>query len=266
MEELHNDLRTIFNRNFSPGYFMPDQQDFLSDKRPNNRGIYVGRVVEAQKGQVSIRLSDAVSVGDGLTVWVSKGRNPSGTVQELRVKGNKVDSAHKGDIIHVALDGKVNMNDRVFKTHDARLLEEAAASIRNKLPKIPVDAQIRLEKGQGLELLLRAQGYKARISGTVPLQSADKHPLSYEVLRDKLGRMGNTPFELRSLDIEGDLQLMVPFSEINELRRAGTDLLANKMKLQPAPAWNGIFFNSIKMNTFMLYLWRAKREKALCRL
>lgn len=232
MDELKDDLRAIFNRNFSSGYFVEADLAFLSDKRPNNRGIYVGRVLnQGSDGRTSIRLTDSVHSGDGLTVWVSKGKNPSCIVRNLRVSGKKAEEAFKGDIIQLELNGKVHPDDRVFKTHDAELLNRANASIHEKeIDKIPVDARVVLKTGQLMELILDSRGEQVEVKGKIPVEAASKQPLSYEVLRAKLERMGNTPFELCQLEVLGDLEVILPFSEINEVRRRATEMLEKKIK------------------------------------
>jgi len=68
--EIKDKLRKIFNRNFSSGYFILDRKSLLSSKRPNNRGVYVGRVTARQDRMVKVKLSDTVCVGDGLEIWV----------------------------------------------------------------------------------------------------------------------------------------------------------------------------------------------------
>ena len=53
----------------------------------------------------------------------------------------------------------------------------------------------------------------------MPLARAEKQPLTTERLTDQLGRLGGTPFKLGSLQnhLEGDV--ILPVSELNELRR-----------------------------------------------
>jgi putative protease len=227
-------LLKIFNRNFSTGYFIGDTTDFLSSRRPNNRGVYVGRVVDQNQSMFAqIKLSDTVSVGDGLVVWVGQGQVPAVVIKEMQVDGKSAQEAKSGEIIGIQLQGRVFPNDRVFKTHDERLLSDAWESIRaEKGSRIQVDAEISLLLGQPMQIVLMDdKGSRVETQSQNPAQLAKQHPLDEDILRSKIGRMGNTPFELRDLRISGDLNLMVPLSDINEARRQAADLLMQKILL-----------------------------------
>ncbi len=232
--EVKERLLKIFNRNFSSGYFIPDSPDFMSTRRPNNRGVYVGRVVDQNQNMFTqIKLIDTVSIGDGLVVWVGQGQAPAFIIKEMYVDENRVLEANSGEIIGLQLESRVFPNDRVFKTHDERLLAEALESIREeKGSRIPVDAEVSLVLGQPMHIsMVDGKGLRVDIQTQKPAQMAKDHPLDEDILRAKIGRLGNTPFELRELRISGDLNLMVPLSDINEARRQAADLLMQKILL-----------------------------------
>jgi putative protease len=67
------------------------------------------------------------------------------------------------------------------------------------------------------------------ISTTIPLSEATTHPLSTETLEKQLSRLGDTDYELASLEnqIEGDCHL--PLAALNQLRR---DLVSNLSQIQ----------------------------------
>ncbi|MDD3365026.1 MAG: U32 family peptidase [Syntrophomonas sp.] len=229
--EVKEKLLKIFNRNFSRGHLIPDS-DFMSTRRPNNRGVYVGRVVEQNQNMFTqIKLSDTVSIGDGVVVWVGQGQAPAFVIKEMYVDGNRVLEASSGEIIGLQLEGRVFPNDRVFKTHDERLLSEALESIRDeKGSRIPVDAEVSLVLGKPMQIaLVDEKGLRVEMQTENPAQLAKGHPLDEEILRAKIGRLGNTPFELRNLSIDGDLNLMIPLSDINEVRRQAADSLMQKI-------------------------------------
>lgn len=231
LPEVKDKLLKIFNRRFSSGYFIPAPADFLSTRRPNNRGVFVGRVLEQDhKLQTKIKLSERVQNGDGLVVWVNKGKNPVLLVKDMLVDGHLQNEAQSGDVINVSLQERVSPGDRVFKTHDEQILQEALQSIRDEeAGRIPVDAEVHLQLDRPLLFILRdEQGNTAEACTKAPAQQARNQALDETVLRDKLGRMGNTPFILRNLTIKGSESLMLPFSEINEVRRQAVEILAEK--------------------------------------
>ena len=230
--DIKDNLLKVFNRHFSTGYFIPDNQHFLSTNRPNNRGVNIGRVVDQDRDMlVRIKLTDTVGVGDGLVIWVGQGKAPATVIREMQVNGYKAAEARAGDIISVKIEGRVFPHDRVFKTHDEQLLSQARESIRDKADsRLPVDCEIHMIVGKPMQLALKDEsGIRIEVQSQQVVQAAQQHPLDENTLREKLGRMGNTAFELRTLKITGDTNTMLPFSEINDTRRRGIDLLGARI-------------------------------------
>ncbi|MEW5897967.1 MAG: peptidase U32 family protein, partial [Bacillota bacterium] len=72
--EEAKDLAQIFNREFTAGYLFGRQGKLLmSFRRPNNRGVFLGRVRRRENGWLQVVLEDGLNVGDGLEVWVTEG-------------------------------------------------------------------------------------------------------------------------------------------------------------------------------------------------
>jgi putative protease len=70
------------------------------------------------------------------------------------------------------------------------------------------------------------------VSTVSTAQKAINRALDLPTLKEKLDRMGNTPFVLKNLVVHGAGELIVPFSDINEARRRGTDILMQKRLAQ----------------------------------
>ena len=73
--------------------------------------------------------------------------------------------------------------------------------------------------GEPLQLEGRCLDLTATVQSTMPLQAAEKRPLTEETLRGQLGRLGETGLELDALDNRLEGQVIVPVSELNRLRR-----------------------------------------------
>lgn len=228
------DLAQIFNRGFSTGYFFGHPgRDLMSYQRPNNRGVPLGRVrsYNRQSGRAEIELGAPLAVGDGIEVWVTKGGRVGLEVHGLWVRAVKVDSAGAGTVAEIEIQGHIRPGDRIFKTHDAGLMNRALqtyASSREKL-RIPLDMRVRA--GIGEPLLLEAddrEGVRVTVRTNVTGELAQKRPLTAEFLAGQLDRLGNTPFVLGDLacDIKG--RVMVPASEINDARRRLVEMTARE--------------------------------------
>ena len=87
--EANRELKQIFNRDFSTGYFLekPGPQ-LMSYQRPNNRGIQLGRVVKfnPQTREVTISLEEPLALGDGYEIWVTKGGRIAGEIRDLKAE------------------------------------------------------------------------------------------------------------------------------------------------------------------------------------
>jgi putative protease len=72
----------------------------------------------------------------------------------------------------------------------------------------------------------------ATAESTMPLAKAEKLPLSEEKLREQLGRLGGTPFQLGKLDNFLTGEVLLPVSELNRLRREFVTEL-ERLRAQP---------------------------------
>jgi U32 family peptidase len=68
-------------------------------------------------------------------------------------------------------------------------------------------------------LLTDEEGHVIRAASNVPLEKAEKQPLTTERLTEQLGRMGGSPFKLGRLSNHLEGPVIVPVSELNRIRR-----------------------------------------------
>jgi len=219
------DLLQIFNRDFTTGYFYGRTgPELMSYKRPNNRGLFLGRVKGYNKTNrlVEIALDEALRVGDGIEVWITAGGRTAGEVNRIFMGSEPVLRAPAGSVVQLDIPGRVFTGDRVFKTHDAALIEKARASYTSPKgqKKIPLAFKVSARLGEPLKITVEDEGGNAGEAETeAPAQQALNRPLTREYLEKQLSRLGNTPFEMAELQLDLAGDLMVPVSEINEARR-----------------------------------------------
>lgn len=223
---LKKKLHQVFNRTLSTGYVIPGQQ-VLSINRPNNRGVYLGRVVSRDGGYITIKLSDTLALGDGLEVWVTQGKGPSSIVKAIDLNGMPVVRAGRGQVVAVPMAGRTAPGDRVFKTHDEELMKAAHASVQAARGfKIPINMTIRIQAGSPLELTLQdPAGHTVQVQGTTRAVAAHEQPLDEEVILEKLSRLGGTPFVLGEYHLEYAGNLILPYSDLNDCRRRAVEKL-----------------------------------------
>lgn len=237
--EMMEDLAGIFNRTFTTGLWSGERAGILNPSRPNNRGVYIGRVSEQRPGGLTgIHLKKNLRTGDGIEFWVKSGRNPAAVVQSIEVNGKQVQEAEAGSVAFVAIEGRTSPGDRVFRTHDSLLIKEARGSITENGPggKVGIRARVEVREGQPLKITLATrEGLKAEACTVSPAVVAEKKPLEPDDVYEKINRLGNTPFYLEDFQLDMGEGLMVPFSEINEARRRAASVLEAKILEQSKP-------------------------------
>ncbi|HEY3423156.1 MAG TPA: peptidase U32 family protein, partial [Negativicutes bacterium] len=98
-QEDQKDLAQIFNRDFTTAYLEGKQgRNMMSDRRPNNRGVRIGRVIsyDLNSQMVTLKLDEPLWVNDIVEFWVKVGGRVSSTVSLMKVKGESVQFAPAG--------------------------------------------------------------------------------------------------------------------------------------------------------------------------
>ena len=119
----------------------------------------------------------------------------------------------------------------IWKTDDPALRRRLEQSYAGDRPakRVPVTFRVAGRVGGALEVVCRdAEGNAVSASWPGPLEAALKHPLTAEGLREQLGRLGDTPFELAGVEAELPDPVIVPRSVLNDLRRQAAALLERK--------------------------------------
>ncbi|HWQ91643.1 MAG TPA: DUF3656 domain-containing protein, partial [Clostridia bacterium] len=130
---------------------------------------------------------------------------------------------------------RVQPGQKVWKTSDPELERRLRQTYEGDTPRFqrPIVVEVHGRTGEALTLIARDElGHSAKVHSAMPLVEAQKQPLTTERLRDQLGRLGGTPFVLRSLENELTGRVMAPISELNRLRRELVEELA-RLRAKP---------------------------------
>ncbi|TCL61526.1 putative protease [Hydrogenispora ethanolica] len=226
------ELAEVFNRGLTTGYFGGNRnQALMSFTRPNNRGIQLGRIQKVNPAQdrVTLKLEAALNRDDIVEVWVSQGGRVSATIKELQSAGGQVlTEAPAGTVVSLEIPGRITPGDRVFKVYSARVDAQTRQVLdrENESFQIPCTVLVSGQNGMPLQVVYQDEaGNQGIASSEIPLQPARNRPLTEEVLREQLGRLGNTNFRLAGLRSELAPNLMLPLSELNQVRRQATEQL-----------------------------------------
>src|SRR5262245_8838703 len=239
-EEPKRDLQQTISRGFMPGFL-----DGTSHKRlvrgrfHKSRGLCVGTVAAVSRRGVRVELAEndrsVLAAGDGVVFDLGRpeDKEPGGRVWQARqfqVSSFKFQVELEFEVGAVDL-GRIPVGTTVWKTDDPAMRRRLERTYAND----PVARRASVwmsaggEIGGPLRLEARdADGHEASAEWPGPIEEARKHALTAEALRDQLGRLGDTPFELDGVEARVPANAMVPRSVLNDLRRQVIGLLLQK--------------------------------------
>ncbi len=237
-EDMHRLLQSFNRGGFSNGYLKGKTgPDMMSYDKPKNWGTYLGTVLAGDRGtnSVKLRLENTLGNGDGIEIWSGGAfeESPGGIITKIVRGGQQVKRANGGDTVWVSvIKGRVEQGSKVYKTSDREMLEQAAASYTKATRRLDVEAEFTLRAGQPPVLTLsHSLGMSVTVSGEVLPEKAVNKPLTEERISEQLKKMGSTPFNVTALKINMDGDILVPVSELNNIRRKAAGLLEDKIIL-----------------------------------
>lgn len=240
-EESKREMELSFSRGFSPGWLEGnDHKRLVPGLQSAKQGIELGEIVDIDSDRIKIRIAAPVALGDGLAIGEQGGRIYS--LEEDGVKVNKLSANRFGWIGfgRGEIDwSNVEVGDPVFKNDDPALNRRLRQTFSGEDPvqRQTVDLSVFARPGEPLRLTgtLRG-GTTVAVTGNESLSAARNRPIDELVLRQKLGRLGGTSFELGTLTADIDGQPMVPLGMLNRLRRDLVDQLTEKLN-KPKQRW-----------------------------
>lgn len=232
-------LAQVYSRGLGP-FFLGgvDHQAVVRGRAPRHRGVEMGCVARVYSDAVAIAPAAAhavapVKAGDGLVFDAADWRSPSEEEEGGRVY--EVLPELDGTVVLRFGNGAVDFDriregDLVWRTQDAEIARvvkpylEAAAPVARQMVDVratggvgrPLELEWTLERNADTRITVRSAG---------TLEAASKRGLDEAMLRDQLGRLGNTAYELGALAVELDGAVFVPASLLNQLRREAVEQL-----------------------------------------
>ncbi|MBB5353288.1 putative protease [Haloferula luteola] len=220
-------LEMTFSRGLTPGWLSGTNHPALTHGRfGKKRGPFLGTITEAQNGWIRIDPPPSQQVpplkaGDGIVFDAGENRDLEQGAAIWKIENDRI-------IFHRTYSGinfdRIRPGVTLYKTSDPALQSEIRRFWQNaKLTpqKTAIHLTVTGCPGQPLTLLGRTAHAPRpfEVISSVPLQPASKHSLSAEILTRQLGRLGDTSFELKTLDLQLQGDCHLPVSELNRLRR-----------------------------------------------
>ena len=234
--QYKQEMAEVFNRGgFTKGYFYRHNgKEMMSIKNPGNVGVVIGTVVDIRKNQICVRLDQTVYKGDILVL--------DGKKQEITLTSNI--QASEGEIITLNAPRiqEIRKKQTVRRMLQYPLMKELEAYFTTE-KKVPICGKIVLTEGETATLTLTAEigdrKYSVMQSGEL-VQTAEHQPLTEEIVKDKVGKMGNTRYEFHSLQIILSSHAFYSLKALKDLRRSAlaaleTTILEAGRRVKPKP-------------------------------
>ncbi|MDP4182393.1 MAG: U32 family peptidase, partial [Bacillota bacterium] len=233
ISEDTKELMQVFNRGgFSTGYLKGKSgKDMMCYEKPKNWGIYIGTILDFNKSTnlLKAKLEDGLSIGDGIEVWNGEESSPGTVVTYIKTENSKINFAEKGDIAVIGdIKGKIFKGCKIYKTSSKSLNMRARETFSGKTfnRKLNIKGKVTIKKGCPVSFKVSDSVFEALSTGNIP-QAAINKPITKERVLEQAEKTGNTPFVFTDIEVELDLGLVVPISEINNLRREALEKLHN---------------------------------------
>ena len=222
-EAQHRQLEEAFSRGFTTAYLDGKRgNDIMSYKRPNNRGVFVGRVSAVSADVATVAAEVELHEGDVLEFWTNRGH----FAQTLGA-----DACIRPGEVACKVEQRVGKGDRVFRVRNA----EASFAAGEFDPCIPVEGFVQLRIGKPAYAqfsALQPNGMHCAAVGEAwgdVVEPARTKALSREDAAAHVDRLGQTPYVLPSLEVELDEGVGMGFSTLHHLRAAALEDLTENL-------------------------------------
>ena len=246
------EISLVFNRGFTKGQFSRQSKRSI---RAGHVGLKIGKVIDAHKNQIAIRLNDSLEnipeKGDGLLIvkknndyGLEISQNPMVTTLNHFKKGkNKpIKDLNRKDrvliIKKVWQNKKSNFdlnNGTVYLTKRNKLAKKVKEienkgssfvkskliltfSVKNKFPYL-----------KGRLTLANKKEVISEVRGSTPFEKPLKKSVGADTIKKQLSKTDSYPYEITQINVNYDGTLFIPISKINELRRTLFEKLKNEV-------------------------------------
>ena len=233
--QTKREMEMSFSRGFSPGWLEGcDHKRLVPGITSAKQGVRVGKVIAMRGERLLVDLETPLIKGDGVVLQGGRidGTEVGGRVFQVFVKGTATDLPSMGRVELAFQNGlfknfEVKPGQAIWQTDSPQLSKRLRASFASEQfkRKIPIDLSLRIGVGDPIEAEVNWSGnsdveHSVRVAAEHVPAEAKKHAITAENLRQQMSRLGNTPYELRTLQVNIVGSPMVPLSVLGELRKS----------------------------------------------
>ena len=216
-EEEINNLQKLFSRGFTKGYLFNEEiNHILNTNRPNHQGIYIGKVIDYKNSFVTVRLTEDVSINDGIRIVLDN--DDYGTVlNEFYIDKKLVKEAKNGDTISFKVNKLIPKNSKVLLTKDSKLINKIDEVIKTNPRKVGITALIKLNKNRPMEMVVTDYTNSIKVLGDV-IEESKSHPTTQDEVLEKMNKLSDTVYTFDNIRVDIDSDVFIPFKKLNDIR------------------------------------------------
>ena len=217
---IYNDLKVIFNREYTKGFINnATNEELMNIKSSNHVGVHLGKVIDVDRKYIYVRLDSELNQGDGIRFNRINDGMIANFIMDRRT--NLINKGEKNQVILFDNKFNVKVGDTVNKTQDVTLIDKYR-NIDYKRVLIDIDFKVNedmslvLSVSDGVNTVTKVNGFA---------QEAKNAPMTEERVKDQLIKLGGTPFKVNNINISLPDNLFIVVKDLNELRRLAIDEL-----------------------------------------
>lgn len=253
------DMIKMFNRGYTLGNLYNQKgKNFINGFRPNHMGYLIGEVIDYKNRQVFVKLNSELSQGDGIRFI---------TEEEIGFNANKiyknkllVNGAKENEIVAFDMNKNIKLGTKVYKTLDYKLIQEINNNINKR--KITLDGNFLIKNNKIIFTVTDGINTETIKLNDIVTKAKNK-PTTIDEIRQKLNKLGNTPYVFNKIDISIPDNIFIPMTIINNLKRDIIEKITEDRLNKKDITTDSYKYNSTSYDDEFNYIFDVKNEEQL---
>lgn len=211
ISEYEEDLKVIFNRQYTYGYlFNATNDEIINIHTSNHVGVHLGKVFKVTSKYIYIKLDSQLNQGDGIRINET---NDGMIVNFLYDESLKLTSVCKNSAV---IDNKIkaSVGDSVNKTSDITVVNKY-----RELPVRKVDIDVTFTHSENHATLEITDGINVVKKEADIVFPSKNISIKKEDIIKQLSKLGNTPFKIANISIGEFESKFINIKDLNAIRR-----------------------------------------------
>ena len=224
VESVRKEMAEVFNRGgFTKGYYNKNNgADMMSVNTPGHCGVTIGKIVDVQKNQARIVLSQSVHAGDIFVI----GKGDKSITLTCNKEGRQGDTI----ILNIPKSKEKLTGKSVMRMLNYPLTQELQRYTTEERT-IVIGGRMMLRAGEvaSLTATCKERDVTVTVEGDL-VEKASAKPITQDTVKDKITQTGGTRYRFDDFVIEMEDDVFYPMKALKELRRQAISRLEEEIQ------------------------------------